>query len=133
MSESMTIGQLAREAQVNIETVRYYQRRGLLPKPGKPLAGYRRYPRETLDHLRFIKRAQQLGFTLREICDLLRLGNGSCAETRKLAEIKRADIRARIHDLANMQRTLERLIERCRRGHTAACPIVEALSSEENN
>ena len=78
-----TIGRLAREAGVNIETIRYYQRRGLLPQPGRPLQGFRRYGDEALARLRFIKRAQQLGFTLREIKELLAIGKGSCAPPRR--------------------------------------------------
>lgn len=125
--KSFTIGALARTAGVNVETIRYYQRRGLLPKPGKPVAGYRRYPAETLARLRFIKRAQQLGFTLREIAKLLALGSASCRETQRLAERKRADIEARMKDLAAMRRTLNRLLRACRVGQRAACPIIGSL------
>lgn len=128
--KEMTIGALARAAGVNIETVRYYQRRGLIETPRKPLSGVRRYSAAVLASLRFIKRAQQLGFTLREIGDLLELGVGACTETRALAEIRLADINARLQDLQAMRRTLKRLIETCRAGRTANCPIVESLSGE---
>ena len=128
--KSFTIGALARTAGVNVETIRYYQRRGLLPKPGKPVAGYRRYPAETLARLRFIKRAQELGFTLREIAELLALGSASCRETQQLAEHKRANIEARMKDLRAMRRTLNRLIKSCRAGGTTACPIIDSLSEE---
>lgn len=126
----MTISQLARAARVNVETIRYYQRRGLLPQPGKPLQGYRRYPEPTLARLRFIKRAQELGFSLREITDLLKLGQGSCQETRVIAEHKRADIETRLHDLETMRLTLEKLIRSCRAGSQPHCPIIESLSGE---
>lgn len=128
--KEMTIGALARSAGVNIETVRYYQRRGLLATPRKPLGGVRRYSPAALASLRFIKRAQQLGFTLREIGDLLELGVGACTETRALAEIRLADIETRIQDLKAMRRTLKHLIETCRAGRTAKCPIVESLGGE---
>lgn len=126
--KEMTIGVLARAAGVNSETIRYYQRRGLIATPRKPPGGVRRYNTNTLAQLRFIKRAQQLGFTLREITDLLKLGEGSCAATRTLAERKRADIGARIQDLQAMRATLEKLIRSCRADMRPACPIIESLS-----
>jgi len=128
--KEMTIGVLARSAGVNIETVRYYQRRSLIGTPRKPLGGVRRYDAEALAHLRFIKRAQQLGFTLKEIGDLLELGAGACAQTRVLAEARLADIETRLHDLQAMRRTLARLIQACRAGRETACPIVESLGGE---
>lgn len=128
--KEMTIGVLARAAGVNIETIRYYQRRGLIGTPRKPPGGVRRYDANTLAQLRFIKRAQQLGFTLKEIGDLLELGVGACAETRVLAETRLADIETRLHDLRSMRRTLARLIQACRAGREAACPIVESLGGE---
>lgn len=130
MMKDMTIGTLARAAGVNIETVRYYQRRGLIDTPRKPLGGVRRYPSTTLTSLRFIKRAQELGFTLREIGDLLELGAGACAETRALAETRLADIETRLRDLQAMRRTLLHLIETCRAGREASCPILESLAGE---
>jgi MerR family mercuric resistance operon transcriptional regulator len=126
----MTIGVLARAAGVNIETIRYYQRRGLIGTPRKPPGGVRRYDANTLAHLRFIKRAQRLGFSLREIRDLLELGAGACAETRVLAEARLVDIETRLHDLQAMRRTLARLIQACRAGREAVCPIVESLGGE---
>ena len=126
--KAFTIGALARTAGVNVETIRYYQRRGLLPKPGKPVAGYRRYPTETLARLRFIQRAQELGFTLREIAELLTLGSASCRETQRLAEHKRADLDLRLRDLKAMRRTLNRLIKSCRVGGATTCPIIDSLS-----
>lgn len=125
-----TIGQLARTARVGIETVRYYQRRGLLPKPARPLGGFRHYSPDTLDRLRFIKRAQQIGFTLREIGELFALGEGSCRDTRTLAESKLADIENRLRDLGAMRNTLAKLIRACRAGKSGRCPIIETLSGE---
>jgi MerR family mercuric resistance operon transcriptional regulator len=130
MTPGLTIGRLARAAGVHVETIRYYQRRGLLPKPSRPAAGHRRYAADTLARLRFIKRAQELGFTLREIGELLALGGGSCRETQRLAERKRADIEARMKDLRAMRRTLGRLIKSCRAGDATACPIIDSLSEE---
>jgi len=126
----MTIGVLARSAGVNLETIRYYQRRGLIATPRKPPGGIRRYPHTALAQLRFIKRAQQLGFSLNEIRELLALGEQSCSATRRVAERRLADIEARLHDLQAMRRTLARLIQACRAGREAACPIVESLGDE---
>lgn len=127
----ITIGQLARAAGVHIETIRYYQRRGLLRMPPKPPGGIRRYTPDILVRLSFVKRAQELGFTLREIADLLRLGDGECRRARTLAERKRADIAARINDLRAMQRTLERLIRVCSDQPRARCPIIAALTGSK--
>jgi len=126
----MTIGRLARAAGVNIETIRYYQRRGLLATPRKPVSGVRRYSSDILARLRFIKRAQELGFTLREIADLLKLGDGSCKEARTLAERRLGDIVARIRDLQSMRQTLDKLIQACRAGNQPPCPIITSLEKD---
>ena len=103
MTDSITIGRLAQAAAVNVETIRYYQRRGLVGEPVKPLGGHRRYPPEAVKRVRFIKRAQNLGFTLDEVRGLLALDDGqSCHDTRRLAEKKLAVIEARLADLARM-------------------------------
>ena len=95
MNEQLTIGRLAKAAGVNVETIRYYQRRGLLDEPEKPLGGHRRYADSATGRVSFIKRAQQLGFTLEEVKSLLKLEDGqSCRETRLLAEHKLALIEA---------------------------------------
>ena len=127
---NMTIGRLARAAGVNIETIRYYQRRGLLATPRKPLSGVRRYSSEILTRLRFIKRAQELGFTLREITELLSLGDGSCTETRAIAEHRLTDIETRIRDLESMRATLSKLIRTCRAGNQPLCPIIASLKHD---
>ncbi|MBI3570964.1 MAG: MerR family DNA-binding protein [Gammaproteobacteria bacterium] len=126
----MTIGRLARAAGVNIETIRYYQRRGLLATPRKPLGGVRRYTPEMLARLHFIKRAQELGFSLREIAELLKLGDGSCKETRTIAEHRLADIETRIHDLQSMRAALDKLIRTCRAGNQPPCPIIASLKHD---
>lgn len=125
---SFTIGQLARAAEVNVETVRYYQRIGLLKEPEKPAQGYRQYPREIAARIRFIKRMQRLGFRLREIAELLSLSEGQCPDVRARAEQKRRRIEARIQDLAAMRATLDDLIDACRTGPSAqACQILATL------
>jgi len=131
MSEELPIGQLAKAAGVNIETIRYYQRRGLVVQPSKPLGGYRRYAFSAVARVRFIKRAQQLGFTLEEIGELLRLEDGqNCRETRLLAEYKLAAIEKRIADLTRMRRTLKDLIAECgRQQRPRSCPIIATLSA----
>lgn len=116
-----TIGGLARAAGVHVETVRYYQRRGLMPRPG------RYYPAALLARLRFIRRAQELGFTLKEIAELLRLDGAACGEAQGLAARKRADIEARMKDLAAMRRALDRVLRACRAGGRASCPLIESL------
>jgi len=127
--KGMTIGVLARTAGVNIETIRYYQRRALIATPRKPPGGVRRYDTNTLAHLRFIKRAQQLGFSLNEIRELLALSKQSCDATRQIAERRLADIDARLADLKAMRGMLARLIRACSTGREAACPIVQSLSA----
>jgi MerR family mercuric resistance operon transcriptional regulator len=131
MQREFSIGELAQAACVNVETVRYYQRRGLLEEPPKPASGHRRYAEAAVRRIGFIKRAQQLGFTLEEVEGLLRLDDGqSCRETRALAEQKLAAVEARIGDLSRMQRLLRELIAECERGkRPRCCPIIATLSS----
>ena len=126
----MTIGRLAHAAGINIETIRYYQRRGLLAMPRKPVGGVRRYAPETLARLRFIRRAQELGFSLREIAELLKLGDGSCKQTRAIAEHRLADIEMRLRDLESMRATLGKLIRACRAGNQPPCPIIASLERD---
>lgn len=128
MPPPLTIGRLARAAGVNVETVRYYQRVGLVTEPPKPVAGYRHYPPATVDRIRFIKRAQKLGFSLAEISELLELGDGHCADVRSRAEHKRSVIDRQIADLTALRDTLDDLIHACREDEHTACPIVETLA-----
>jgi len=117
---------------VNIETIRYYQRRGLLDEPPKPLGGHRRYASEQAKRVRFIKRAQALGFTLDEVAALLSLdAASSCTETRALADHKRALIEQKMADLAAMRQALTDLIQQCDRGSgVTPCPIIHVLAGD---
>ncbi|MGH8584062.1 MAG: Hg(II)-responsive transcriptional regulator [Gammaproteobacteria bacterium] len=128
----LTIGRLAAAAGVNLETIRYYQRRGLLEEPGKPPGGYRHYPADAVKRLRFIKRAQALGFTLEEITGLLRLeGADCCADTRALATRKLSVIEAKIADLDAMRSALAGLVRACDSGDgRATCPIIQGLARD---
>ena len=125
----MTIGRLASAAGVNVETIRYYQRRGLLPEPPKPPGGQRRYPSAVLDRLVFIRQAQQLGFSLEEVRQLLHfVAHPAPAQVRALAERKRETIAARLAELRRIHERLDALIaESRRRGASDACAIIEAL------
>ncbi|MDP3188618.1 Hg(II)-responsive transcriptional regulator [Limnobacter sp.] len=129
----LTIGGLAQAAGVNVETIRYYQRVGMLAQPAKPLQGARRYGAGDIKQIRFIKRAQALGFTLSEVAELLALGSASsCRETQVLAEIKLESIHARINDLVKMQNTLLQLVARCNAtDQSTSCPIIDALVGDE--
>ena len=128
----LTIGSLADEAGVNVETIRYYQRRGLMPEPDKPAQGYRRYDATTVKRVRFIKRAQALGFTLEEIGGLLKLDEAhACAETRELASHKLQTIEPKLADLVAMRKALTALLCQCDAGAMKGnCPIIHALGSD---
>lgn len=132
-NRTMTIGQVAAQADVHVETIRYYQRLGLVGEPLRPLGGIRHYDGKTVARLRFIKRAQQLGFTLEEVRHLLALEDGqSCRETRALAETKLSVIDARLADLRRMQKLLRSLIAECDSGkRPRACPIIATLTAAE--
>jgi MerR family mercuric resistance operon transcriptional regulator len=132
MAGDLTIGRVAKLAGVNVETIRYYQRRGLVPEPAKPFRGHRRYSMEMVTRIRFIKRAQALGFILEEIEGLLRLNEaGTCAKTRDLAARKVTLIRRKLADLSAMQAVLSDMIERCDAGNgQEECPIIRALVQE---
>ena len=125
-----TIGQLARAASVNVETVRYYHRIGLLPTPARPYGGIRHYSEELLRRLQFIRRAQHLGFTLEEVAALLSFADGThCAETRELARQKRDLVHRKMADLAAMEKVLEQFIRACSRTRRGTgCPMIEALA-----
>lgn len=131
MTDQLTIGSLAQAAGVNVETIRYYQRRGLVDEPHKPLGGHRRYAAAAVKRVHFIKRAQQLGFTLDEVTALLLLEDGqSCRETRMLAEHKLALVEERMVDLGRMRRMLKGLITECAQGkRPRSCPIIATLSA----
>jgi len=128
-SKPLTISGIGREAGVGVETIRYYQRLGLIEEPAKPSSGYRTYPCDTVARLRFIQRAKQLGFTLAEIGELLQLEASDCAQTQQIAQRKLDAVRAKIADLSAMASTLERLLEACRNdAGRRRCPIIDSLS-----
>jgi len=132
MQRAMTIGRLAATAGVTVETIRYYQRRGLLDEPRKPFRGYRHYPADMAKRVRFIKRAQALGFTLEEIASLLRLdGADCCADTRELAAHKVALIERKLLDLEAMRDALSALVRQCETGQAEGlCPIISVLARD---
>ncbi len=129
--EPLTRGQLAKRAKVNIETVRYYERRGLIPKPHRRESGYRQYSDETVKRIQFIKHAKDLGFSLKEINELLSLKldpKTSCSEVRNRAEAKISDIEDKIITLQKMKKALVKLTRACSgTGPVNECPILEAL------
>ena len=129
--KGLTIGQLAKNAQVNVETVRYYERRGLIPEPPRRESGYRQYSQDAVKRLCFIKRAQYLGFTLKEISQLLSLvdnSNSNCKEIRKFTIEKIGDIEAKIDHLQNLKKALDDLAKGCPgQGPISECTIIEAL------
>ncbi|MBN4080054.1 MerR family DNA-binding protein [Beggiatoa alba] len=127
--KTLTIGRLARAAGVNIETIRYYQRVKLIIEPVKPQTGYRQYSLDMVERLQFIKRAQKLGFSLKEISELLEMGDGHCSDIRRRAEEKRRMINKQIEDLSTLRNTLDKLIHSCNNSSQTHCPIVKALSN----
>lgn len=132
--ERLTIGGLAKQGAVNIETIRYYERQGLLPKPPRLQSGYRAFPLESVQRVRFIKRAQELGFSLKEIKELLALRidpHSTSADVRKRAEAKIASIEGKIKTLSAMKKALMQLTATCcGDGSASECPILESLGSE---
>ena len=128
----LTIGRVADAAGVNVETIRYYQRRGLMPEPDKPINGQRRYAADAVRRVRFIRRAQVLGFTLEEIGSLLDLDEAhACAETRHLAAHKLEVSESKLADLKAMRKALIALLRKCDTGAAKrACPIIHALAAD---
>lgn len=126
---AMTIGRLAKAADVHIETIRYYQRRGLLPEPERPQRGVRRYGEADVSRLRFIRRAQAAGFRLDEIASLLQIeGRGACEQTRLLTEQKLSEVRQRIEDLRLLETGLKQLVDECQASAGDACPALDRLA-----
>ncbi|MGH8085563.1 MAG: MerR family transcriptional regulator [Lysobacter sp.] len=126
---TFTISRLAASAGVHIETVRYYQRRGLLHEPERPAGGVRRYGPTDVTRLQFIRRAQTMGFALDEIADLLKLtGERSCEQTRQLTQRKLADVRLRLAELRQLERDLEQMVAKCSQTPIGACcPTLDVL------
>ncbi|MGD9724353.1 MAG: MerR family DNA-binding protein [Pirellulales bacterium] len=131
----LTIGQVAQTAAVHVETLRYYERRGLLRRPPRSATNYRLYPEEAVRQVRFIKRAQELGFSLREIKELLTLRTGRGADcqnnVRERAMAKVNDIDEKIRTLQAMKKALRPLIEACGQRSGDTCPILDSLESSQ--
>src|SRR5712691_5110215 len=129
----LTIGALAKRAGVGVETVRFYERRGLVRRPARPGTGYRAYPEDAVGRIRFIRNAQALGFTLQEVTALLALrvtAGTSCAAVRSRAAAKLADVKQRLTDLERIRIALEKLVAACPgRGALNSCTILDALDS----
>lgn len=129
----MTIGQVANWLSVTVQAIRYYEREGLLPRVPRNSAGYRQYDADLLKRIGFIRHAQEVGFTPREIADLLTLRadpDGSCETVQRFAAEKMRDIDFRVRGRRKMKRTLKNLSQMCDRGLDAsACPIIEALDA----
>lgn len=127
----MRIGEVAAACDVPVATVRYYERRGLVPDPPRRASGYRRYPPDTVERIRFIQRAKELGFTLEEIGELLRLRvdpGSTCEQVRRRAEAKIADVEDRIRSLETIRRALGQLADACAaEGPVSECPILDVL------
>lgn len=132
----LTSGDVAKQANVHSETLRYYERRGLVARPPRSIANYRLYPAGTVRRLRFIKHAQALGFSLREIKELLSLRaapKAQCADVRERTEAKMKDIEEKIRSLQAMKKALAKLVAECSgRGPVTDCPILESLDAEES-
>lgn len=133
----LTIGALARRAHVPLDTVRYYERRGLLPEPPRTAAGYRQYPEDTVRRVTFIKRAQAMGFTLEEIAELLALrmtsGNG-CRAVERQARVVIGRIDGKVAELTRMRSALGRLATACHGDHLPdECPMLAALDPQPLN
>lgn len=132
MAERYTIGALAQQAAVNVETIRYYQRRGLIPEPDKPLGGIRHYAADHLRRLRFVRQAQQLGFSLDEVAELLALDDGChCRQVEAIAIHKLAIVRERLAQFRRMEKALSTLVNQCHRNTgKLRCPLIASLETE---
>ena len=132
--ENLTIGVFARTAGVNVETIRFYQLKGLLPQPERPYGSIRRYGQANVARVKFVKSAQRLGFSLDEIGQLLKLEDGThCEEASSLAEHKLKDVREKMADLARMEAVLSELVCAChaRKGNVS-CPLIASLQDGAN-
>lgn len=128
-ANDLAIGAFAAAAGVNVETIRFYQRQGLLPRPRRAYGSIRRYGERDVARVKFVKSAQRLGFSLQEVAGLLALDDGThCKEARVVAEQKLADVRAKLDDLQRIESVLTRLVDRCCASHgTISCPLIAAL------
>ena len=123
-----TISKVAKELDINIETVRFYERRGLIDQPLKPEMGYRHYTDDIVNRIRFIKRAQELGFTLEEIANLLNLNDSPCSQVQHLAEHKLRTVKEKMADLRRLEKALHELLDQCHSNDDKShCPIIDSL------
>ena len=133
--DGLTIGEVAEQARVNTETLRYYERRGLVARPPRSASNYRLYPEDAVQRVRFIKRAQELGFSLKDIKELLSLRGApeaECGEIRAHAEAKIKDIDEKVSALMAMKSALSKLVTECSgEGPLTECPILESLDTME--
>ncbi len=133
MPDGLSRGELAKQGQVNFETIRFYEQDGLLPKPPRTYSGYRQYPAAAILQLQFIKRSKELGFSLQEIRELLDLQvkpSGNCADVCRKAQAKIADVDEKIRRLRKIRKALARITATCsRRGPISECSILQALNS----
>jgi len=121
-----SISKVARELDISVETVRFYERRGLIDQPLKPGTGYRHYPDDTVKRIRFIRRSQELGFSLGDIALLLSLNDNPCGQVQTLAENKLDSVRGKIKDLRHLEKALKELLVQCQSNEDdSRCPIIE--------
>lgn len=132
LENNVTIGAFAKAAGVGVETIRFYQRKGLLLEPSKPYGGIRRYGQTDVARVRFVKSAQRLGFNLDEVAELLRLQDGThCEEASRLAEHKLVDVSEKLANLTRMQTALSEIVLACHASNaTVSCPLIAALQGE---
>lgn len=133
MATQSTIGDLAKQAGVNVETIRFYQRRGLLEEPKKPLGGIRRYAQAHVRRIRFIREAQELGFSLDEVAELLALEDGrNCREAERIGSRKLATVRERLAQLKRVEKALATLVDQCHcNTGKVNCPLIDALEYDK--
>jgi MerR family mercuric resistance operon transcriptional regulator len=129
----LSIGALSKQTGVNIETIRFYEKAGLVPPPPRSAGGFRLYGRDHVRRLTFVRRARGLGFTLDEVRALLRLADGNghtCAEAQGVASAHLSDVRAKLRDLRRLEKALADVVARCAEGALPECPLIEALFGE---
>jgi len=133
----LTIGQVAKATQVTVETIRFYEKQGLIPLPGRSEAGYRQYRPDTVKRVFFIQRTKEVGFTLKEVKELLLLRQKpgtSCTEIKLLSLEKIAEVEKKMHDLERIRKALSRMVMRCSgSGDLSGCPILETLDFGETS
>lgn len=128
MKNELTIGRLAKSLSINIETIRFYERKGLIVQPAKPDSGFRRYSNEIAQRISFIKSSQKLGFTLSEISNLLKLNDQPCHKVQELAIQKLDSVSERIEELKKLEKSLKQLVRQCANNKDQSnCPIIDSL------